>query len=60
MINEKTIIETLANQTERLASLQETLAAFIALVESRLQNLSPQEKEMLKKGVVALKSDQKP
>jgi hypothetical protein len=57
MINEKILIETLANHTERLADLQQAFAGLTSFVESRLPNLSSEEKEMLKNGVKAQMSD---
>jgi hypothetical protein len=40
-----------------LADLQQALAGLTAFVESRLPNLSPDEKEMLKKGIKTQMSD---
>ena len=57
MINEKLILETLASHTGRLADLQIALAGLTALVESRLPNLTPEQKETLQKGVETQKKD---
>lgn len=57
MINEKLILETLANHTERLASLQMTIAGLTALVESRLPGLSPEQKATLQSGIELQKKD---
>jgi hypothetical protein len=51
MVNEKLILEALANHTDRLADLQMALAGLTALVESRLPNLTPEQKERLQKGI---------
>ena len=50
MINEKLILETLANQTTRVATLQENFAAILAFLETHLPDLSQPDREMLKKG----------
>ena len=57
MINEKLILETLANQTQRLADLQMHIAAITALLESRLPGLSPEQKATLKSGIEIQKKD---
>ena len=59
MINEKLILETLANQAERLADLQYALAGLTALVESRLPGLSPEQKATLQSGIEIQKKDSK-
>jgi hypothetical protein len=51
MINEKLILETLANHTERLADLQMALADLTALVEPRLPNVTPEQKATLQNGI---------
>jgi hypothetical protein len=57
MTNEKLILETLANQTERLADLQYALAGLTALVESRLPGLSAEQKATLQSGMEIQKKD---
>ena len=57
MINEKLILETLANHTGRLADLQMALAGLTALVESRLPSLTPEQKATLQSGIEIQKKD---
>ena len=50
MINEKVIVETLANNTKSIAGLQSVLAGFSELLASGLPNLSPEQQATLRKG----------
>ncbi len=50
-MNEKLILETLANHTDRLAGLQYAIAGLTAVIESRLPNLSTDQRETLQKSV---------
>jgi flagellar biosynthesis/type III secretory pathway M-ring protein FliF/YscJ len=56
-MNEKLILETLANHTKRLAGLQLAIAGLTALVISRLPNLSPEQIEILKNDIETQKKD---
>jgi hypothetical protein len=49
-MNEKQILETIANMMDRIACLQLALAGLTALVASRLPELSQEEKDGLQKG----------
>lgn len=56
-MNEKLILETLANLSQRAADLQYALAGLTALIESRLPGLSPEQKYTLQKGIEIQKKD---
>ena len=56
-MNEKLILETLANHTERISILQENLAGLLAVVESRLPDLSQEQKVTMKNQIDAWMKD---
>jgi len=56
-MNEKLILETLANLTKASADLQYALAGLTALVESRLPGISPEQKAMLRNEIEKQKKD---
>jgi len=54
MMNEKLILETVANLTKGLAGLQAVVAGLSQLLSVGLPNLSPQQKAVLENGATTL------
>ena len=54
MIEEKVLLETVANLTKGLAGLQSVVAGMSQLLAVGLPNLSPQQKSVLENGAATL------